>query len=68
MPTPTHARLHAPRLALTALALACAAAVQAQSPAPQRVEVTGSSIKRIDAESALPVQVIGARGDRARRA
>jgi iron complex outermembrane receptor protein len=59
MPTPTHARLHAPRLALTALALACAAAVQAQSPAPQRVEVTGSSIKRIDAESALPVQVIG---------
>jgi iron complex outermembrane receptor protein len=26
--------------------------------APQRVEITGSSIKRVDAESALPVQVL----------
>lgn len=32
-------------------------AVQAQS-APQRVEITGSSIKRIDGETALPVETI----------
>ena len=44
--------------------MAVAAQTQAQAePAPQpqqleRVEITGSSIKRIDAESALPVQVI----------
>ncbi|NRF68424.1 TonB-dependent receptor [Aquincola sp. S2] len=32
---------------------------QQQAPAtPQRVEITGSSIKRIDGETALPVQVI----------
>jgi iron complex outermembrane receptor protein len=30
----------------------------AAQDAPQRVEITGSSIKRIDAETALPVQVI----------
>jgi iron complex outermembrane receptor protein len=38
--------------------LAMAAGAQAQSAAPQRVEITGSAIKRIDAETALPVQVI----------
>ncbi len=31
----------------------------AQTAAPQRVEITGSIIKRIAAEGALPVQVIG---------
>jgi iron complex outermembrane receptor protein len=30
----------------------------AQTPAPQRIEITGSSIKRIAAEGALPVQTI----------
>jgi iron complex outermembrane recepter protein len=39
--------------------LGVAAPVLAQTgPAPQRVEITGSSIKRIDAEGALPVQTI----------
>ena len=33
--------------------------VQAQpAPAPQRIEITGSNIKRVDAETAAPVQVI----------
>jgi iron complex outermembrane receptor protein len=45
--------------ALLALLLPLAAAAQVQdTPAPQRVEVTGSAIKRIDGETALPVQVI----------
>jgi iron complex outermembrane receptor protein len=30
----------------------------ATAPKPQRVEITGSAIKRIDAETALPVQII----------
>lgn len=45
---------------LNAVALMAAGAAHAQSE-PQkvdRVEITGSSIKRIDAESALPVQVV----------
>jgi iron complex outermembrane recepter protein len=33
-------------------------AVTAQTTAPQRIEITGSSIKRIQAEGALPVQTI----------
>ncbi len=46
-------------LALAVSLWAAAAPALAQSPAtPQRVEVTGSIIKRIDAEGALPVQVI----------
>ncbi|MCG2586221.1 TonB-dependent receptor [Massilia sp. TS11] len=52
----------APQLTVLALALgaAFAAPVLAQeASAPlQRVEITGSSIKRIDAETALPVQVV----------
>ncbi|MEK8051907.1 TonB-dependent receptor [Ideonella sp. DXS22W] len=57
------ARQPAPRFMLraSAVALACAAAGAAlaqTSPAPQRVEITGSAIKRIDGETALPVQVI----------
>ena len=38
--------------------LALAAGAQAQTAPPQRVEITGSAIKRLDAETALPVQVI----------
>ena len=38
--------------------LALAAGAQAQTAPPQRVEVTGSAIKRLDTETALPVQVI----------
>ncbi|MDE2146543.1 MAG: TonB-dependent receptor [Burkholderiales bacterium] len=43
--------------AIALLGLAGPALAQG-SPAEQRVEVTGSSIKQIDAEGALPVQVI----------
>jgi iron complex outermembrane receptor protein len=46
------------RLLAAALASAFPLAAQAQSAQLQRVEITGSSIKRIDAETALPVQVI----------
>ena len=53
------------RVRWTALAarLACAGLAGAASTAwaqdsPQRVEITGSSIKRTDAETALPVQVL----------
>jgi iron complex outermembrane recepter protein len=49
-------RLPLPQTALCAL-LACAWPVLAQD-ATQRIEITGSSIKRIDAETAVPVQVI----------
>jgi iron complex outermembrane recepter protein len=55
-------------IGMTALALLPHAAYAAESPAPtvaaapvekvQRVEVTGSSIKRLDLEASLPVQVI----------
>jgi iron complex outermembrane receptor protein len=47
-----------------ALASMAPSMVRAQAPAPdqaaavQRVEITGSSIKRVDAESALPVQTV----------
>ena len=34
------------------------AQADAAAPAPQRVEITGSSIKRIDAETALPIQIV----------
>jgi iron complex outermembrane receptor protein len=43
--------------ALTLLGLSTAVLAQT-TPAPQRVEITGSIIKRISAEGALPVQVI----------
>ena len=47
------------RASLLALASSLPLAALAQDTAPtQRVEVTGSAIKRIDGESALPVQVI----------
>ncbi|MFO1328347.1 MAG: TonB-dependent receptor [Rubrivivax sp.] len=45
-------------LASAVALLGLSSAVLAQSPATQRVEITGSSIKRIAAEGALPVQVI----------
>ena len=38
--------------------LGLSTAALAQTSAPQRVEITGSSIKRIAAEGALPVQII----------
>jgi len=46
-----------------ALASLTPSLAQAQAPAPdtdvvQRVEITGSSIKRVDAETALPVQTV----------
>jgi iron complex outermembrane receptor protein len=49
-----------PTRLVAALALAgLAVPAVAQTAAPQRVEITGSIIKRIAAEGALPVQVIG---------
>jgi iron complex outermembrane recepter protein len=46
-------------LAATPLAQAQTAPVEEAAPAkPQRVEITGSAIKRIDGETALPVQII----------
>jgi len=69
MPTHHRKRLnpltHAALLALAGAASLAAAPVfaQAQAPAPaepaaQRVEITGSSIKRIDGETLLPVEVL----------
>lgn len=58
--TPRHP-LSATARAARAACLGLLATLPALAPAqevPQRVEVTGSSIKRIDGESALPVQVI----------
>jgi iron complex outermembrane receptor protein len=43
-------------LAIAALAFVDLAAAQAT---PQRIEITGSSIKRLEGEAALPVQTIG---------
>jgi iron complex outermembrane receptor protein len=44
------------RLAVSALALIAAGQVAAQEAPMQRVEITGSAIKRIAVEGALPVQ------------
>ncbi len=44
--------------ALSLLGLATHAIAQSGDSAPQRVEITGSSIKRIAAEGALPVEII----------
>lgn len=51
------------RTAIAALAAGCSVMSWAQSTSGEnqkleRVEITGSSIKRVDAESALPVQVV----------
>jgi iron complex outermembrane recepter protein len=46
------------RIALAALMTLGAGTALAQEPPAQRIEITGSSIRRIDAETALPVQVI----------
>ena len=57
MPTPRRLPVHACALAAASLCISLAA--QAQSPSQlERVEVTGSAIKRIEGETALPVQVI----------
>ncbi|MBK7617057.1 MAG: TonB-dependent receptor [Burkholderiales bacterium] len=58
-----HSRTPRFRLSANALAAACAVLAAGQTWAqeattPQRVEITGSAIKRIDGETALPVQVI----------
>ncbi|MBQ0961280.1 TonB-dependent receptor [Ideonella sp. 4Y11] len=45
-------------LSAGAVALSLALPALAQTAAPQRVEITGSAIKRLDGETALPVQVI----------
>jgi iron complex outermembrane receptor protein len=56
--TPVHVCVLA---ALGALSLGAAQAQQgATSSAPQRVEITGTNIKRIDAETSSPVQIISA--------
>jgi iron complex outermembrane receptor protein len=47
-------------ISMAVLALAQQAAAQQAAPAVQRVEVTGSSIKRLAAEEALPVTTIKA--------
>ena len=44
-------------LAAATLALLATLSVHAQQ-APQRVEITGSSIKRLDGETTLPVQTV----------
>ncbi len=49
---PLHSLAHATLIALAALP------AHAQDQKLKRVEITGSSIKRVDAETALPVQVI----------
>ncbi len=55
----SHARAPAlTTVAVAALLAAAAAPAAAQDAAVQRVQITGSSIKRIDGETALPVQVI----------
>src|SRR5450432_551954 len=49
------------RITLACLGLVLVSAAYAQQPEAQkleRIEVTGSSIKRLDAETALPVQII----------
>ncbi|WP_426163440.1 TonB-dependent receptor domain-containing protein [Pseudoduganella sp. R-34] len=48
------------RLALSALAVFAAGAAIAQETPIQRVEITGSAIKRINAEGSLPVQRLNA--------
>ncbi|MFZ6743390.1 TonB-dependent receptor domain-containing protein [Undibacterium sp. JH2W] len=48
-------------IALTGISAVSSSAVQAQeqtTQAPQRVEITGSSIKRIASEAALPIEII----------
>jgi iron complex outermembrane recepter protein len=45
---------------LAAAGLATHALAQSASEAPQRIEITGSSIKRIASEGALPLQIIRA--------
>jgi iron complex outermembrane receptor protein len=51
-------RLHPIAQAAALLAFSVTAWAQTPAPAPQRIEITGSSIKRIASEGALPVQVI----------
>jgi iron complex outermembrane receptor protein len=59
-PRTPHRRTASACAVLAVLSVNAWAQAAADDPAapPQRVEITGSSIKRIDAETALPVQVI----------
>ena len=50
-------RLHRKPIALAVMALAALTTLAAQAQ-DQRVEITGSSIKRLEGETALPVQII----------
>ena len=52
------ASVHAVLLALAATAAAQTTTDETQQQQLQKVEITGSAIKRIDAETALPVQII----------
>jgi iron complex outermembrane recepter protein len=54
------ARLKTMVAGLALAGMASHALAQQASPAPQRIEITGSSIKRIAGEGALPIQVISA--------
>ncbi len=59
MPLRSRPPMFIPRpAALAAALLAAGVAAQAQDAPAQRVEITGSSIKRIEGETALPVQVL----------
>jgi iron complex outermembrane recepter protein len=53
-----HQRTRVCSAVLVALGTTSSVGVYAQSPALERVEITGSSVRRIDGETALPVQVI----------
>ncbi|MEK8030462.1 TonB-dependent receptor [Ideonella sp. DXS29W] len=65
-PMPHRPKAARPAIRRTVLALACASVASAawsqedttNQPAAQKIEVTGSRIKRIDAEGASPVQVL----------
>ncbi len=47
-----------PRPGALAAALLCAGLAAQAQDAPQRIEVTGTSIKRLEGETALPVQIL----------
>ncbi|WP_022979910.1 TonB-dependent receptor [Ideonella sp. B508-1] len=57
-PRPTAGALAVQAALLSLAALPLASQAQTTPDAPQRIEITGSAIKRIDGETALPVQVI----------
>ena len=58
LPQPQHLRLRATATAAALALFALPALAQDSGAKLERVEITGSAIKRIEAETALPVQVI----------